>query len=85
MVNFLDNDDSIIKQELMTYYHFRANLLKHINDRLHALTPQGSEFDYCTIEGQIKELNNILEYVKSEGRHTVLSKLTESTNKEKTK
>jgi hypothetical protein len=81
MVEFLDNNDNIIKEELMTYYHFRANLLKHINDRLNVLDPKGSEYDYCTVQGQIKELHSLLEFIKSEGRHTVLSKLTESIEK----
>lgn len=81
MVDFLDNDNNIIKEELMTYYHFRASLLKHINDRLSALNPTGSEYDYCTMQGQIQELNSLLDFVKSEGRHTVLSKTAESTNK----
>ena len=60
MVEFLDNNDNIIKEELMTYYHFRANLLKHINDRLNVLDPKCSEYDYCTVQGQIKELHSLL-------------------------
>lgn len=82
MAEFLDNNDNIIKEELMTYYHFRANLLKHINDRLDMLDPtKGSEYDYCTVQGQLKELKLLLEYVKTQGRNTLISKLTESTNK----
>lgn len=79
MVNFLDNDDNIIKEELLTYYHFRANLLTHLNRRLGELELKGSEYDYCTTQGQIKEINNLLEFVRSEGRHTLISKLAEST------
>jgi hypothetical protein len=78
MANFLDNDDNIIKEELLTYYHFRANLLTHLKSRLKVLTFNGSEYDYCTVEGQIKEINNLLEFVRAEGRHTTISKLTES-------
>jgi hypothetical protein len=82
MAEFLDNNDNIIKEELMTYYHFRANLLKYINGRIDALNPSnGNEYDYCTTQGQLKELNSLLDYVKSQGRNTVISKITESTNK----
>lgn len=82
MAEFLDNNDNIIKEELMTYYHFRANLLKHINDRIDVLDPSnGTEYDYCTTQGQLKELKSLLEYVKTQGRNTLVSKLTESTNK----
>jgi hypothetical protein len=82
MVNFLDNDDSIIKEELMTYYHFRANLIKHINDRMDHLGEihnKGTEYDYCKAEGQLAELQLLLEFIKYTGRNTMITKQIEST------
>lgn len=83
MAEFLDNNDNLIKEELLTYYHFRASLIKHINDRMESIKTlvELSEYDYCTIAGQIKELENLNAFIKEHGRHTETSKIAESTEK----
>ena len=81
MVEFLENNENIIREELMTYYQFRASLIKHVNDRIDLLqkTKNSSEYDYCTQEGQIKELQSLLVAIRNYGRHTVITKQIEST------
>lgn len=82
MVEFLENNENIIKEELMTYYKFRAELLQHINNRIEAVgNPTGTEYDYCTQKGQLDELHNLLFFVKKYGRHTIISKQIESQTK----
>jgi hypothetical protein len=83
MAEFLDNNDNIIKEELMTYYHFRASLIKHINDRMDEINKvhnKGTEYDYCTAEGQMSELKLLLEFIKYTGRNTMITKQVESTH-----
>jgi hypothetical protein len=83
MAEFLDNNNSLIKEELLTYYHFRASVLKHIKDRMESLknSIQASEYDYCTTAGQVMELESLNAFIKEHGRHTETSKIAESTEK----
>jgi hypothetical protein len=83
MAEFLDNNDNLIKEELLTYYHFRASLIKHINDRMESIKTltQSTEYDYCTVAGQIRELENLNAFLKENARHTEVSKIAESTEK----
>lgn len=85
MVEFLDNNENIIKEELLTYYQFRATLINYVSNRLELLnsTKNTNEYDYCTQEGRIKELESLQEEIKKYGRHTVITKQIESTEKRK--
>jgi hypothetical protein len=83
MAEFLDNNDDRIRQEMLTYYRFRTNLLMYIGERLESLknTIKSSEYDYCTNAGQLKELEHLDAFVREQGKHTEISKIAESTNK----
>jgi len=83
MAEFLDNNDNLIREELLTYYHFRANIIKYIKDRMETIknTIKADEYDYCTTSGQLMELESLRAFIKEHGRHTEISKIAESTNK----
>jgi hypothetical protein len=84
MDGYLDKDDNIIKNELLRYYHFRQDLIAHINkrsDELGQMHTKTNEYDYCTVRGQIIELQNLLAFIKENAQHTIITKQIESANK----
>lgn len=83
MAEFLDNNENIIRGELLAYYHFRATIMEHINNRMETIknTITLSEYDYCTTAGQIMELESLIAFLKEQTKPTEITKIMESTNK----
>jgi len=52
--------------ESIEFYNFKSQLIDYVTKRISELNDQQgtTEYDYCEVQGQIKELENLLNFSK---------------------
>ena len=52
--------------ESIEFYNFKSQLIDYVTKRISELNDQQAttEYDYCEVQGQIKELENLLNFSK---------------------